>query len=305
MHENIKGKQTTFKVTCTECSKDRELFPDGYFVSTKYHLKEGKKPCGCAKNHRWKSWQYLLRISRNLNGKDVQVCGFTENYKGKSTKIKLLCNIDKHTWITRADNVLNRSSGCPKCKYRELADRLKTKETVALERCVKICKTENYVPIGFVDGYKSAPSARFQYECPTHGVQTVRYIDFISKESRCPSCASHGYRPNKAGSFYIVKWSKDSHNFIKFGITNLKVKKRIEEQASKTHFNYEILYIKTWKDGRIAQYVESFIKRSKSLMRGVVLPEIFQDGFTETIEEKDLEILEDLFISALINLKLV
>ena len=40
-------------------------------------------------------------------------------------------------------------------------------------------------------------------------------------------------------------------------------------------------------------------------MRGVVLPELFQDGFTETIEEKDLEILEDLFISALTNHKLV
>ena len=34
----IAGKQgtaATFKVTCTECSKDKELFPDGYFVSQK------------------------------------------------------------------------------------------------------------------------------------------------------------------------------------------------------------------------------------------------------------------------------
>lgn len=29
------GRTTTFKVTCTECSKDKELFPEGYFVSTK------------------------------------------------------------------------------------------------------------------------------------------------------------------------------------------------------------------------------------------------------------------------------
>ena len=31
----IAGKQgyiSTFKVICTECSKDKELFPDGYFV---------------------------------------------------------------------------------------------------------------------------------------------------------------------------------------------------------------------------------------------------------------------------------
>ena len=39
----IAGKQgriTTFKVTCTECSKDPELFPDGYFVSLKGDFEE-------------------------------------------------------------------------------------------------------------------------------------------------------------------------------------------------------------------------------------------------------------------------
>ena len=38
-----KSKHTTFKVTCTECSKDKELFPDGYFVSTKSNLKKWTK----------------------------------------------------------------------------------------------------------------------------------------------------------------------------------------------------------------------------------------------------------------------
>ena len=41
------GKNTTFKVTCTECSKDPELFPDGYFVAQKFDLINGHKPCGC------------------------------------------------------------------------------------------------------------------------------------------------------------------------------------------------------------------------------------------------------------------
>ena len=36
------GKITTFKVTCTECSKDKALFPDGYFISTKGNLVSGK-----------------------------------------------------------------------------------------------------------------------------------------------------------------------------------------------------------------------------------------------------------------------
>ena len=29
------GTNTVYKVTCTECCKDKELFPSGYFVATK------------------------------------------------------------------------------------------------------------------------------------------------------------------------------------------------------------------------------------------------------------------------------
>lgn len=54
----IAGKQgniTTFKVTCTECSKDPELFPDGYFISRKGRLVRGQKPCGCSM-YKWEDW---------------------------------------------------------------------------------------------------------------------------------------------------------------------------------------------------------------------------------------------------------
>ena len=54
-----KSKHTKFKVTCTECSKDKELFPDGYFVSQKDNLVRGKKPCGCSRC-KWFDWQYLI-----------------------------------------------------------------------------------------------------------------------------------------------------------------------------------------------------------------------------------------------------
>lgn len=63
----IAGKQrctTTFKATCTECSPDLELFPDGYFISNKGNLKSGQKPCGCSSSPKWYDWQYLILTSR-------------------------------------------------------------------------------------------------------------------------------------------------------------------------------------------------------------------------------------------------
>ena len=62
--ETGKNGRKLFKVTCTECSKDPELFPNGYFVSYKDDLKRNKKPCGCSKKPNWKCWQYLILARR-------------------------------------------------------------------------------------------------------------------------------------------------------------------------------------------------------------------------------------------------
>lgn len=78
----IAGKQwtsVTYKVVCTECSKDKELFPDGYFISTKYNLNSGRKPCGCSKSPRWEDWQYLILARRAVEGYFI-VHGFSEEF---------------------------------------------------------------------------------------------------------------------------------------------------------------------------------------------------------------------------------
>ena len=80
----IDGKQghiTTLKVTCIECSKDPELFPLGYFVSTKGNLVRGQKPCGCSM-YKWEDWQYLILACRAGEGHFI-VHGFAEEFKNK------------------------------------------------------------------------------------------------------------------------------------------------------------------------------------------------------------------------------
>lgn len=119
-----KSKHTTFKVTCTECSKDKALFPDGYFVSQKGDLVRGRKPCGCSKKPEWFDWQYLIlaRINDIINigngcpkcagnarpteqealQKCVDICkemdynavGFVDGYKGAhKTRFEYICKI--------------------------------------------------------------------------------------------------------------------------------------------------------------------------------------------------------------------
>ena len=201
-----KHNQTVFKVACTECSKDKELFPDGYFVSTKGHLVKGVKPCGCGKNPRWKDWQYLILARRAAKGRFI-VHGFAEEFKGAKTKLNLECLKDGYKWVSRTDNVVNSGKGCPKC-----SGNARPTEQEALQKCIDICKEMDYDVVGFEDGYKNAKS-RFEYSCKTHGKQYVRYNDFVNSGNRCIGCWKERQKDTGNGNGYYPE-RKDEQDFL-------------------------------------------------------------------------------------------
>ena len=288
------GKQGTtvlFKVTCTECSKDPELFPDGYFVDTKRNLKKGKKPCGCSKQPRWFPFQYLILASRAGKKKGFVVHGFAANFNGKNTKLNLECLKDGHKWVASAHSIINVGTGCPMC-----GGKLKLTEGEAMEKCAGICKENNYSVIGFVGGYKNCYSY-FEYLCKIHGKHQVRYTNFVNTGSRCSGCAITGYSTSKQGTFYVYQWVDGERSFIKFGITNQKELSRIKEQKRETRHNYKKVWSATFEDGSIPLHIENYIKNS-GIEIGVVSKEEFPDGFTETVCIEDMDYLENLIVEA-------
>lgn len=274
-----------FKVTCTECSKDPELFPDGYFISRKGELEKEKFPCGCSINYVWDEQQCLLRMKRLRDNENFTVHGFAEEFHGNKTEVTCECHIHKYKWETTVNELMSDRGNCTKCsnKYRPTEQEL-------LFKLEEICKKHNYKLIGFPDGFKNKES-KLIYVCPIHGKKFVTYNNFMYSGTRCPNCATYGYRSDKAGSFYIARWIKDSHSFIKFGITNQKVKYRLGKQKRFTDYKYNILYTKSWLDGGIPLELEKLIKESPLFNRGVIDKIDFPDGFTETIEESQLESL--------------
>ena len=282
---------TLFKVICTECSKDKELFPDGCFVSIKGHLKSDQKPCGCASNPKWKDWHYLILARRA--GKDrFIVHGFAEEFKNQNTKLSLECLKDGHKWTASINNVINSSRGCPKC-----SNKYKPTEQEALQKCIDICKEVGYEHVGFPYGYKNCDS-RFEYICKIHGKQEISYNNFM-RGKRCPCCATYGYNPDKSGSFYVVRWQHKDKKFIKFGITNREVLTRIEEQSHKTVFEYDLIFSASFTDGSIPLKVEKAIKACPEIIKTYVSKEEFPDGFTETTSEYCLDLFEDVVINTL------
>lgn len=231
-----KHNQTVFKVTCTECSKDKELFPDGYFVSTKGSLVKGSKPCGCSKAPKWFDWQFLILVRRAGEKKGFIVHGFAEEFKNQKTKLNLECLKDGHKWSASITSVISGGKGCPKC-----AGNAKPTEQEALQKCIDICKEMNYDVIGFVDGYKNNKSCRFEYNCKIHRKQNVSYNDFVNGGTRCGGCAKeenirrlredgngNGYYPERKDEqdfLYILNFSG---KFIKVG-RSFDVERRIPE----------------------------------------------------------------------------
>lgn len=295
VYKRIRGT-TYYKVTCIECAKDSELFPLGYFISTKGHLKSGKLPCGCSKATRWEPFQYLILARRAGDGRFI-VHSFSEEFHGGDTRLLCECLIDHHKWESTPNNLINKNTGCLKCSgvYRQT-------EQEALEKCKTICDEMDYEFLGFLKEYKNKKS-RFKYRCNLHGITEVSYDNFVNQNRRCKGCAKHGYSPNKQGTFYIVKWTNENDNFIKFGITNQKLLSRIKQQHRVSEYEYEILYHRTWEDGHVADNLEKLIKHSKLFEFYVVDPCKFNDGFTETIKTENLNILLDLVTDYVMKLE--
>ena len=229
----IHGKSchnTTFKVICTECSKDKELFPDGYFISTKQYLVNGVKPCGCGRHPRWEDWQFLVLARRAGEKKDFIVHGFAETFKKQKTKLNLECLKDGHKWTSTISKIINNGTGCPKCAIHSNKEKRKTPEHIALQKCIDICKEMEYDVIGFVDGYKGAHKTRFEYICKIHGKQTVTYKDFIHGSTPCGGCAKdenirrlreggngNGYYPERKYEQDFLYVLNFNNQFVKVG----------------------------------------------------------------------------------------
>ena len=231
------GKSITFKVTCMECSKDKELFPDSYFVSIKGNLLKGAKPCGCSKSPKWYDWQFLILARRAGEKKGFTVHGFAEPFKNAHTRLSLECLKDGHKWNLSINSVLNKNRGCPKCSGKYIPT-----EQEALQKCIDICKEMDYDALGFPDGYKNQKS-RFEYNCKIHGKQNVSYNNFVNGGNRCGGCAKdlgngNGYYPERKDEqdyLYILNFD---NKFIKVG-RSFDVERRIPELQR----NYGVLGI--------------------------------------------------------------
>lgn len=211
-----------------------------FFVATKSNLKNGQKPCGCSK-HNWSNQQYLIKANRVWKNKDFIIYGVPDKFCGKRTKITLKCNKEGHEWKADFDKIIHDMTGCIKCRV----DKRRLSEHKVIERCRTICTENNYEFIGFPDGYINA-SSKFEYNCSKHGLQAVRYSQFVNTGTRCKGCYEdnsrkinsrfHGWYPERAEEQDFLYVLDFDGQYIKVG-RSFKISKRIRRLKTKSKIN--------------------------------------------------------------------
>lgn len=119
-----KSKQNRFKVLCSICAEDPELFGDGTFDVYGSVLKRSGIPCGCSR-FSFSLQQYIIKIER-LSVDRFTIESFDEAFDGLSTRVNLSCHKCGGSWKTSITCLL-RGNGCAKCRSSNLA-KINTKD---------------------------------------------------------------------------------------------------------------------------------------------------------------------------------
>lgn len=287
----LKGKSDKYYILkCNTCSQDAELFGEGYFRSLKDNLTKGKLPCGCSKAPKWSKAQYIVLCSRKALELGYTFLGFVGEWRGASTKIKLLC--EKHgEWSSGSiDTLVNANVGCPGCKL-EVIGRISTKpdedmissffSSGSFHPDTKFWKSERKCS----QGYKRY----WHMYCPECCEVGESFSGDLQQGSR--PCACCKQRQQEC----YINWLIDDHDTvigIKFGIARDSTQ-RVKQQDSKSIYIIRQHSVHTFSD--VASCKKAERECRQELECGIVLKRDMPDGYTETTWVYNLEKIIEIY----------
>lgn len=276
--KDLKGKYT---LSCSVCSLDKELWPDGS-IKVKYEkLKVGRVPCGCSVSTNYTKQQDLIRMNRLCLGTTFSVIKDkpTNNNRGKYTLNCSICSSDTELWAQDSIKVSydKFKSGRVPCGCSLIT---KWTEAQFVTKIQRICTSEGLTYLGWQSEFKTVKS-RLLWRCPYGIVHDTELNGFLNCSQRCRCMNVTGYSTKKNGNLYITKW--DTHEpTVKFGVTNRDVVVRLKEHHRKNNVEFELLYVWEGYDGalilEIENHLKSMIKNKEDVPRDV-LPSGWTEAF--------------------------
>lgn len=274
---------------CCECSKDSELFGEGYFKSQKGGLIRGMIPCGCSKSYRRTEKQWEIICKRVVSDRDLEFIGFEGEWKNSNTKVRILCK--KHgPWDTGTiTSTVNGGCGCPKCHVENIWRTSIKPDDVMIASffdsgCfhpdTKFWRSERR-------GYRGHKTFWFMH-CPDCGITGEAFSGHLQRGTRPCSCTIH--RQQEA---YINLILNDGVPLaVKFGIANSS-SSRVQTQNRKSIYDIQLYLIYVFPNITSCKKAERECKQE--LECGVVLRQEMPDGYTETTHISEIGKIEEIY----------
>lgn len=285
------GDSRTFKyyiLYCTECSKDVEIFGEGYFKSLKTNLSKGRLPCGCSSSTKWTRGQYEVLCSRKAEELGYQFLGFLGAWRFNNTNVKLLC--EKHgEWSSGGIANLLRGRGCPGCRADNYWKSNRKDDEAMLQ---------SFFESGaFHPDTKFWRSDRMNYRghklfwnvhCPVCDVTVDSFCGNLQQGKKPCDCSINTQRE----AYINFVMDGELVISIKFGIS-VRVSERVKVQDRKSRHSVITHAVFRFPDVVSCKTAERECK--KELECGILSKEEMEDGWTETTHSHNLQKIIEIY----------
>lgn len=291
------GKQYTSKLyilRCAVCSKDPELFGQGYFTCQKVGLtSQGQIPCGCSKKPSWSKEQYGILCSRKAEQLGYTFLGFVGDWRGNTTKIRVSCPAHGEWTTGTVSSLISIGNGCRACgvEYstgKAAVAKLKPDEimiasfmdTGAFHLDTKFWRSERKT--------NTNSKVYWYVSCPECGEQGESTSANLQKGKRSCACS-----PMRQKECYInLILDEATCIAVKFGIARDSAVRALS-QNKKSVFDIKSYAVYQFVDVNSCKSAERECKELLSC--GVVLKRDMPDGYTETTHAYNLDKIKQIY----------
>ena len=234
------GHNALFKVECSICSDDVELFPDG-FMSRKGHLVKGKVTCGCAKSPHWSEPQFKVLVERECEKRNYKFLGWVEDFVGSKTKLHLHNLNNGNVWNTTSIDTFLRGKGCPVAanvvRGISTGDHKRKPYDVVVSGLTEICNTGGHTFISLSE-YNNTHS-KFKWVCNKGHTCETRISSFLNGYG-CKTCNNGNfgfYKDRIREEDYLYIYKIKGQPYIKVG-RSFQPDRRLKQNQSRINKYY-------------------------------------------------------------------
>lgn len=212
-------------------------------------------------------------------------------YINQDCKIKISCaDCGRSLTPVKIYHLISKGRVCRECSKAKTIAKTIAKEEVekitrlngrvdfVYDRIIERNKETGFILRGIV-GDMQGTDFIIRQRCPIHNHNfSVTWTSFKGGTKGCKYCNTSAFRTDIPVNFYIQ--SLDDR-YIKFGVTNRKVERRMIEQQRESVFTHRLIKSFLFSKGEHASKLEKLIKTKYEC--GVVSRDDLRDGYTETL----------------------